>query len=132
MIPIAEMLPWAPTPLWKIAVQAGATRAVGHFRVTADSGVSLPERPWELPHLRDLQERFAAAGLELAVMECSPPMKKIRPGLPGQDEEIPCYSSVGRLLAIGYITGLQEAVYGKKAAAGAGPLSLPPVGARPA
>jgi len=94
MIPIAEMLPWAETPLWRLAVQAGATHAVSYFR--APAGTVLPERPWEMQHLRDLQERFAGAGLELAVMECSPPMQKIRLGLPGRDEEIDLFCTMLR------------------------------------
>ncbi|HEV2472030.1 MAG TPA: mannonate dehydratase, partial [Chthonomonadales bacterium] len=35
------------------------------------------------------------------------------PTLEGDSNENPCYSSTGRLLAIGYITGLREAVYGR-------------------
>lgn len=95
MIPIAEMLPWEETPLWKLAVQAGATHAVGYFRAAAGAA-PLPERPWEIQHLRGLQERFAGAGLELAVMECSPPMQKIRLGLPGREEEIDLFCTMLR------------------------------------
>jgi mannonate dehydratase len=36
------------------------------------------------------------------------------PTLEGDTNENPCYSSFGRLLAIGYITGLREAAYGRK------------------
>ena len=36
------------------------------------------------------------------------------PTLEGDSNENPCYSSFGRLLAIGYITGLREAAYGRK------------------
>lgn len=95
MIPIAEMLPWQPTPLWKLAVQAGATHAVGYFRATAGTGV-LPDRPWELPHLKGLKERFEHAGLQLSVMECSPPMQNIRLGLPGREEEIDLFCTLLR------------------------------------
>jgi mannonate dehydratase len=35
------------------------------------------------------------------------------PTLEGDSNDSPCYSNTGRLLAIGYITGLREAVYGK-------------------
>ena len=38
--------------------------------------------------MRRVKERFDEADLELAVMESSPPMQKIRLGLPGRDEEI--------------------------------------------
>ncbi len=37
------------------------------------------------------------------------------PTLEGDTNDNPCYSSAGRLLAIGYITGLREAVFGKAA-----------------
>jgi mannonate dehydratase len=94
MIPIAEMLPWEPTPLWKLAAQAGATHAVGYFRSAGSA--ALPERPWEREPLRALQSRFAAAGLTLSVMECSPPMQKIRLGLPGRDEEIDLFCAMIR------------------------------------
>ncbi|HET6385986.1 MAG TPA: mannonate dehydratase [Armatimonadota bacterium] len=35
------------------------------------------------------------------------------PTLEGDSNDVPCYSSIGRLLAIGYITGLRQAVYGR-------------------
>lgn len=35
------------------------------------------------------------------------------PTMDGDSNDNPCYSDIGRLLAIGYITGLREAVYGK-------------------
>jgi mannonate dehydratase len=95
MIKIAEMLPWEPTPLWRLVAQAGATHAVGYFRAVA-GGTALPERPWELAPLRGLKERFERAGLELSVMECSPPMQKIRLGLPGRDEEIDLFCAMLR------------------------------------
>ena len=37
------------------------------------------------------------------------------PTLEGDDNDNPCYSNTGRLLAIGYIVGLREAVYGRMA-----------------
>lgn len=92
MIKIAEMLPWEPTPLWKLSVQVGVTHAVGMF---GPRDVA-PDRPWELTPLRGLKERFEKAGLELAVMECSPPMQKIRLGLPGRDEEIALFQTMLR------------------------------------
>jgi len=84
MIQIAEMLPGEPTPLWALARQAGVTHAVGGFGPMRNTS----EPPWELGPLRAMKERFEKAGLELAVLECSPPMQKIRLGLPGRDEEI--------------------------------------------
>ena len=92
MIKLAEMLPWEPTPLWALSRQAGVTHAVGYFRPEE----ALPDRPWELAPLRALKERFERAGLDLAVMECSPPMQKIRLGLPGRDEEIALFCTMLR------------------------------------
>lgn len=92
MIKLAEMLPWEQTPLWALSRQAGVTHAVGYFRPEE----VLPDRPWELAPLRALKERFERAGLELAVMECSPPMQNIRLGLPGRDEEIELFCTMLR------------------------------------
>lgn len=39
------------------------------------------------------------------------------PTMEGDSNDDPCYSSVGRLFAIGYIKGLQEAVYGRNQSA---------------
>jgi mannonate dehydratase len=44
------------------------------------------------------------------------------PTLEGDCNDEPCYSSIGRLFAIGYIKGLREAVYGKE------PAIRPPAG----
>src|SRR5579862_3624059 len=111
MIKIAEMLPAEPTPLWKLSAQAGVTHAVGGF----GRGESSTERPWDVAPLRRLKERFERAGLELAVMECSPPMQKIRLGLPGRDEEIEQFNTMLRSmgeLGIGVICYNFMAVFG--------------------
>jgi mannonate dehydratase len=92
MIKIAEILPWNNTPLWKLVVQAGVTHAVGSFNVAP----GIPQRPWEQEPLRDLKDRIERAGLELAVIEASPPMEKIRLGLPGRDEEIELFNTMVR------------------------------------
>jgi mannonate dehydratase len=92
MIHIAEVLPWDQTPLWKLVVQAGATHAVGTFPPLTTTG----EQPWEVRPLRQFKERVERAGLELAVMETSPPMDKIRLGLPGRDDEIELFNTMLR------------------------------------
>ncbi|WP_428939870.1 mannonate dehydratase [Fontivita pretiosa] len=92
MIKIAEALPFQPTPLWKLVVQAGVTHAVVFF----DYARLHEDRPWEYQPLRDLKERVEKAGLELAVIESSPPMDKIRLGLPGRDEEIDLFCTMLR------------------------------------
>ncbi len=84
MIQIAEFFSAEPSILWKLGVQAGVTHAVGTF----PNDLSPGEAPWDVEPLRRMKQRFTNAGLELAVLECSPPMQKIRLGLPGRDEEI--------------------------------------------
>ena len=111
---IAEFLPPYPTRLWQLVGQAGATHAVGMLPYDPQPGALDAERnaprswgvnhgvvnraevarlsngayPWEYESLRDMQARFAAAGLELGVIESSPPMENVRLGLPARDEEI--------------------------------------------
>jgi mannonate dehydratase len=91
MIKIAEILPWNETPLWKLVVQAGATHVVASF-----GGEGMPARPWEYEPLRDLKQRIERAGMEFEVIESSPPMEKIRLGLPGRDEEIELFNTMLR------------------------------------
>jgi mannonate dehydratase len=90
MIEIAEMLPSQPTVLWKLAKQAGVNHAVGGL--PRDEGG--PERPWDFMPLMRLKTRFEDAGFTLSVIESSPPMQKIRLGLPGRDEEIEWFNTL--------------------------------------
>jgi mannonate dehydratase len=83
MIQIAEYLPPEPTALWKLVRQVGVGHAVGRLPV-AESG----ERPWDFAPLKRMKAALEKEGFELAVIEASPPMQKIRLGLPGRDEEI--------------------------------------------
>src|SRR5579862_9610801 len=93
MIQIAEYLPPEPNLLWKLSLQAGANHAVGMLpKVEEGSG----ERPWDLGPLTRMKERFEAAGIILSVIESSPPMQKIRLGLPGRDEEIAWFNTLLR------------------------------------
>src|SRR5437016_101765 len=94
MIKIAEFFTSEPNPLWKLAVQAGVTHAVGGLPRTNEAG----EAPWDLAPLRRMKQRFDDAELELAVIESSPPMQKIRLGLPGRDEEIEYFFTLIRNL----------------------------------
>jgi mannonate dehydratase len=84
MIQIAELLRPTPTPLWKLVQQAGVRHAVGVL--PKDEGG--PERPWDYMPLMRMKQRYEDAGFALAVIESTPPMDKIRLGLPGRDEEI--------------------------------------------
>ena len=82
MIEIAEMLRAEPSPLWRLAKQAGVNHAVAVLPAD-DAG---PERPWEYGPLKRVKSLYDEAGFELSVIESSPPMQKIRLGLPGRDE----------------------------------------------
>ena len=85
MLHIAEFISPTPSPLWKLAKQAGIDLAVG--------GLPFDDlRPGEglcdFAPLKRMQERYAAGGFKLAVIEARPPLNKAKRGLPGRDEEI--------------------------------------------
>jgi mannonate dehydratase len=86
MIEIAEFISPTPSPLWRLARQAGVDVAVGGLPTEADLGEG--ERPWDLGPLARMKERYEEAGFRLAVIEARPPYNKIKRGLPGRDEEI--------------------------------------------
>jgi mannonate dehydratase len=90
MIEIAEMLRPEPSALWKLAKQAGVNHAVTGLS-RDDNGA---ERPWDYAPLRRIKTRFEEAEFDLAVIESSPPMQKIRLGLPGRDEEIAWFNTM--------------------------------------
>ncbi|MBV9848113.1 MAG: mannonate dehydratase [Armatimonadetes bacterium] len=96
MIQIAEMFSSQPDLLWHLAKQAGVNHAVGTLPWTEGSAEGGGEPPWALGPMRRMKERFEEAGLELAVIESSPPMQKIRLGLPGRDEEIEWFCTLLR------------------------------------
>lgn len=86
MIKIAEFLSPTPSPLWKLAQQAGVEYAVGGLPF--DEPANGADAPWDhLPLLR-LKQRYENAGFTLAVIEARPPLNKAKRGLPGRDEEI--------------------------------------------
>ncbi|HLJ57755.1 MAG TPA: mannonate dehydratase [Chthonomonadaceae bacterium] len=97
MIDIAEMFRQDRKELWRLAKQAGVNHAVAGLPRAVEAG----ERPWDPAPLARMKAEYEAAGLELAVIESSPPMQKIRLGLPGRDEEINWFcemlSSLGAL-----------------------------------
>lgn len=84
MIEIAEMLAPQPSPLWKLVKQVGVNEVVGGLPY----GESGNEKPWDYMPLMRLKTRYNDAGFHWGVIENSPPMDKIRLGLPGRDEEI--------------------------------------------
>ncbi len=86
MIKIAEYLPPNPSPLWKLAKQAGVDYAVGGLPLPSDCGPG--ETPYDFMPLLRMKKRYEDGGFKLAVIEARPPMDKIMRGLPGKDQEI--------------------------------------------
>jgi mannonate dehydratase len=86
MIKIAEYIPPKPSPLWKLAKQAGVDYAVGGLPLATDCEPG--ETPYDLEPLRRMKQRYEDGGFKLAVIEARPPMDKLMRGLPGADEEL--------------------------------------------
>jgi mannonate dehydratase len=86
MLEIAEFISPVPSPVWKLAKQAGVDLAVGGLPAADDLKDS--EAPWDYAPLLRMKERYEAAGFKLAVIESRPPLNKAKRGLPGRDEEI--------------------------------------------
>jgi len=85
MLEIAEFINPTPSPLWKLAKQAGVDLAVGGLPFDS---VQSGEAPWDIAPLRRMKERYEAGGFKLAVIEARPPLNKAKRGLQGRDEEI--------------------------------------------
>ena len=86
MIQIAEFLPPTPSPLWKLAQQAGVQVAVGGIPFHEPSNGT--DAPWDSSPLLRMKQCYEDAGFQLAVIEARPPLNKAKRGLPGGDEEI--------------------------------------------
>ena len=85
MLEIAEFISPAPSPVWKLARQAGVDLAVGGLPFdTLQAGEGLTDYA---PLLR-MKENYEAGGFKLAVIEARPPLNKTKRGLPGRDAEI--------------------------------------------
>lgn len=92
MLEIAEFIAPTPTPVWRLARQAGVDLAVGGL---PPADLLEGEEPWDLGPLTRMKARYEAAGFKLVVIEARPPLNKAKRGLPGRDEEI---ETVCRLL----------------------------------
>jgi mannonate dehydratase len=86
VIEIAELISPSPSPLWRLAKQAGVDAAVGDLPGEAD--VRPGERPWDLGPLTRMKQRYEDGGFRLAVIEARPPYNRVKRGLAGRDEEI--------------------------------------------
>ena len=99
MIEIAEYLSPTPTPLWRLAKQAGIDWAVGG--IPFGEQFSGTDAPWDYRPLQVVKQRYEDAGFKLAVIEARPPLNKAKRGLEGRDQEIDTVctllESMGRL-----------------------------------
>ena len=85
MLQIAEFIPPTPSPLWKLAQQAGVNLAVGGLPFdTLKAGENLTD----LTPLTRMKETYEAHGFTLEVIEARPPLNLAKRGLPGRDAEI--------------------------------------------
>lgn len=85
MLEIAEFIAPTPTPVWRLARQAGVDLAVGGL---PPADLLEGEEPWDLGPLTRMKARYEAAGFKLVVIEARPPLNKAKRGLRGRDEEI--------------------------------------------
>jgi mannonate dehydratase len=106
MLDIAEQLEPTPSPLWRLVKQAGVNKVVSlldggeqHWRWPSEEiqraappppYIAPPpgERPWERHALARMKELYRQYGLEVVVIEDTPPMDEIRLGHPGREEQI--------------------------------------------
>ncbi|MDV3252877.1 mannonate dehydratase [Devosia sp. BK] len=85
MLEIAEFISPTPSPVWKLALQAGVNLAVGGLPFDS---LKPGERLGDLAPLTRMKQTYEDAGFELRVIEARPPLNKAKRGLDGRDEEI--------------------------------------------
>ncbi|GLQ55826.1 mannonate dehydratase [Devosia nitrariae] len=98
MLEIAEFISPTPSPVWKLALQAGVNLAVGGLPFdTLRPG----EKVGDLSPLTRMKLGYEEAGFDLRVIEARPPLNRAKRGLEGRDEEIDVVctliESMGRL-----------------------------------
>jgi mannonate dehydratase len=102
---IAEFVEPEQETLARLMAQIGVTAVTTTLPGQAGRGTSSTRRaatrddqPWSLVPLRLVQQTFADLGLEVAVVEDSPPMTQIRLGLDGRQEELEWFLTLVRSL----------------------------------
>jgi mannonate dehydratase len=85
MLEIAEFIRPTPSPVWKLAKQAGVDVAVGGLPF---DDLNAGEAAWDYAPLLRMKERYEVGGFKLAVIEARPPLNQTKRGLAGRDEEI--------------------------------------------
>jgi len=80
---LALLVSTSPSERWDLARQTGVTHAVTRLPNPGDE-----YRPWEREPLRRIKAALEDAGLERAVVEGRPPMKRAMLGAEERDEEI--------------------------------------------
>src|SRR5436190_2611981 len=79
MIEIAEVLPTTPSPLWKLAKQAGVDWVVGGLPF--DERLNAGDAPWDYMPLLRAKQAYENAGFTEAVIESRPPLNLAKRGL---------------------------------------------------
>jgi mannonate dehydratase len=80
---LSLILPPRPNERWTLALQIGVNHAV-----TTLPDPEAGEQPWDFFPLLHLKTRFEDAGLQLSVIEATPPLERAKLGLPGAEREI--------------------------------------------
>ena len=85
MLQIAEFISPTPSPVWRLAQQAGVDLAVGGLPF---DDLQPGERLTDLAPLQRMKSRYEENGFTLKVIEARPPLNLAKRGLPGRDAEI--------------------------------------------
>jgi mannonate dehydratase len=109
VITLAELLdPTEPEPLWPLLRQLGVRHAVtlladgeqrarwlrkeeSHLDERELLGVGQGERSWSRDAIARLQATYEAAGFELTAIEDTPPLDRVRLGMPGREEQLDAF-----------------------------------------
>lgn len=85
MLQIAEFISPTPSPVWRLAQQAGVDLAVGGLPF---DDLQVGEKLTDHAPLQRMKQRYEDNGFTLKVIEARPPLNKAKRGLEGRDAEI--------------------------------------------